>query len=563
MNYYILVFFGILLAAVLVTKRLGGNTMVAFAIAGILAGPYGINLYSDSKILEYVGELGMAFLWFSLGLQLGVKRLWTFRSSIIGLGVTSVILTLMIMYPLIWLLDFPTWTPMAALLVALILTISSSGTDLDKLHDRSEVQSRLGRRTYSILLLQNALTIPILALMPIFAGAEFEFGAEAIDIFIMTLGVILGAFLAARLIMNPLIRLISKLKSSEAFLLTIVLTVATMLWAFSFTGLPVGIGAFLAGILFAETMYSHQVRADIAPYQTLFIGLFFITLGMGLQIPVLYYNLNLILMLTAGLIAIKFLAIFLAAKFHDTSWRQAAVMGILLSQGGEFGLLILQTLKTSGITAVPEGHQEIIKGIILLSMITAPILMKIFNRLHRGGKLYSKKLAEAYNTVSIKKPAVVIAGFGRVGKTIAKMMAVQNIPYVAIDIDVDEVRDGQKAGFNVLYGDSTQSNILCEFGLAPRTTKAVIIALDSTKSQKRAIRAVKRIAKNVKIFARAKNLDESKILLAEGARVALPETIESAFLLAEDVMKALDIPIDSIEESVQNLRRNNYSAISE
>jgi voltage-gated potassium channel Kch len=308
-------------------------------------------------------------------------------------------------------------------------------------------------------------------------------------------------------------------------------------------------------------LYRHQVKADIAPYQMLFIGLFFLALGMTLDMPILKDNFVIVISGALGLILLKFIAIYIASRFHHASHRHAAITGLLLAQGGEFGLLILQTIKTSGIDAIPLPHQDIIKGIILLSMIITPILLSVMYSLNGRGVLYSKRLAEKINDSMPKKPAVMIAGFGRVGKTIAKTLTDRGIDYVAIDMDVDEVETGRRAGFNVVYGDTTRSEIWINFGLSPRTTRAVVIALNNAYAQKKAIRAVKRIAKNMKIFARAKNLTDSKELTAEGARLALPETIESSFLLATEVMHTLGITEDGINKVLNDLRKNNYETM--
>jgi len=561
MNPSILLFFAVPLASVILMKKIGVNTMIAFALAGVIAGPAGLSLVNNYVIWEYLGDLGLAFLWFSLGLELGVRKIWSLRKNVFGIGALAVTLTLLLILPLLVFFEFPGWTLMGAAIVALILTISSSGSDLEILANKNELQTRLGRKAFSILIFQNILTIPILAMMPIFGGREFEIGAEIIDIGILTIMLILGMFLGARLLMNPFMKFISRLKSREAFLLTIALTVSCLSAAFALTGLPIGIGAFLAGILFAETLYNHQVKADIAPYQMMFIGLFFLTLGMGLDIPGILRNYEIVLTGAIGLILLKFIAIYTAARFYKASGRHAAITGLLLAQGGEFGLLILQTIKTYGIDAVPLGHQDIIKGIILLSMIITPILISILYSLNSRGTLYSKKLAEKMNSSLHIRPTVVIAGFGRVGKTIAKMLTDRKIEYVAIDMDIDEVEMGRRAGFNVVYGDTTRGDILSGFGLAPRTTRAVVVALDNAYAQKKTIRAVRRIAKNVKIFARAKNLAESKILAGEGAKLALPETIESSFLLATEVMRVISVGQPEIDKVLNDLRKNNYETM--
>jgi voltage-gated potassium channel Kch len=335
------------------------------------------------------------------------------------------------------------------------------------------------------------------------------------------------------------------------------------IWAavFHYIGMPAAIGAFLAGMLFSETVYNHQVRADMAPYQMLFVTLFFITLGMGLDLGLLGRNIPVIAGGAAGLMLLKFAAVYMVARVRKLRGREAFLVALLLAQGGEFGLLILQTVRKAGIEAIPIPHTEIITAVIIVSMILSPIVLLIYDKMNEHGLLYLQKLSHKYSDVVQKKPAVVICGFGRVGMTIAKMLAAKNIPYVAIDMNVDSVVRGRESGFNVAYGDTTRGDVLAGFGLAPRLTRAVIVALDNAAVAKKTVRAVRRIASRVKIFARARNLAESKILIGEGARVALPETIESSFLLGHGVLAEMGAGEKEIKRILSKMRKDNYASI--
>ncbi|MDR1071862.1 MAG: cation:proton antiporter, partial [Rickettsiales bacterium] len=394
-----------------------------------------------------------------------------------------------------------------------------------------------------------------------FAGKSLNLGAEIIDVGILTVGLVLGVVVFARAVMNPVMRMVAKTKSREAFLLMILLNIAVCAAAFHFIGLPEAIGAFLAGMLCSETVYNHQVRADIAPYQMLFITLFFIALGVGLDIPLLYRNFWLVLGGAAGLMLLKFAAIYMVARVRRLGGREAFLIALLLAQGGEFGLLILQTVRKAGIEAIPIPHAEIVTGVVIISMVLSPMVLWLYDKLGEKGLLYSQKLAQKYGGQAHRNPAVIICGFGRVGMTVAKMLAARNIPHIAIDMNVDSVVRGRAAGFNVVYGDTTRSDVLAEFGLAPRTTRAVIVALDNAAVAKKTVRAVRRIAARVKIFARARNLAESKILIGEGARVALPETIESSFLLGHGVLAEMGVGEKDIKRIMAKMRRDSYAGI--
>jgi Kef-type K+ transport system membrane component KefB/voltage-gated potassium channel Kch len=560
MDMSILILLAVALGLIILMKKADAGPSIAFLFAGAAAGPYALGLYQVSGAWTILGEMGMMFLWFMLGLELNTKRLWTMRKTIFGLGAAQVLVVVALLFPLIF--GFAPWPMMGAFAVALMLTMSSTGMDLQLLADRNELQSKLGRQAFSIILFQDLLSIPILAMLPVFAAGPFNLGAEIIDVSILTICLVAFVMVAARLVMNPVMRLIAKLRSREAFLLVFMLNIAAWAVVFHYAGLPLTIGAFLAGMLYSETIYNHQVRADIAPYQMVFMSLFFITLGMGLNLPYLSENIWLILAGAAGLVLVKFIAIYVVARLRKAGGRNAFMLALILAQGGEFGLLVLQTLKMENIEAIPFPHTEILTAIIIVSMIMTPLLLRAYEKLYESGALYSLRKAKKYNADPIvMKPAAIICGFGRVGMTIAKMLASKNIPYVAIDMNVDQVVRGREAGFGVFYGDTTRSDVLAGFGLAPRTTRVVIVALDNAAVAKRTVRAAKRVAPSVRIFARARNLSESKELVEEGARVALPETIESSFLLGRGVLEDFGVGEKDIQAVMSRLRRDNYEMI--
>ncbi|MDR1826587.1 MAG: cation:proton antiporter [Rickettsiales bacterium] len=561
MDMSVVFFLAIALTLVALMRKSGISSLIAFLFAGMIAGPHALGLYQVSGVWNFLGSLGVAFLWFALGLELNINRLWTLRKGIFGLGAPSVGLVSLVLFPLIFLST--DWPVMGAVMVCLMLSMSSTGADLQALADRDELQTKLGRRAFSMILFQDLLSIPILAMLPVFAGKSLNLGADVIDVFVLTIGLIFGVVLFARIFVNPIMRLVAKLKSREATLLAVLLNIALCVAAFHVAGMPVAIGAFLAGMLFSETVYNHQVRADIAPYQMLFVALFFITLGMTLNLSLLASNWLIIAAFAIALVLIKFSAIYFVARLRESSAGDAFLIALILAQGGEFGLLILQTMRVSGIEAVPLPHTEIITAVIIVSMITTPLLLGLRDFLCDRGAFYSARRAKKYNGAArVKNPAVIICGFGRVGQTVAKMLCAKKIPHVAIDINVDQVMRGREAGFNVVYGDSTRSDVLSEFGLSPRTTKGVIIALDNAAVAKKAVRAVRRIARRVRIFARARNLQESKILMFEGARTALPETIESAFLLGGGLLSALGVGAKDIGMILARLRKDGYQSIS-
>lgn len=553
---FVTVVFGLVFALRL--ARIGA--LVAFLLAGIIAGPYVLNLFQLTDNWAILGNLGIMFLWFMLGLGINMRRLWGLRRAIFGFGAAQVLMVVAILFPLLF--GVTGWSIMGCVMVALMLSMSSTSEDVQLLSDRNQVNTEMGRQTFSILLFQDLLAIPLLAMMPVLSGKSFNFGATAIDVLVWSVVLILGVVIIGRFVLNPLMRQVARLKSKEAFLLAILLNIA--LWASiaEWIGMPVGLGAFLAGMLLSETIYNHQVTAEISPYAMLFLAFFFISLGMGLNLSVLGQYWYIVVAGVIGLIAAKFVAIFMVARVRHVSLPDAIMIALVLSQAGEFGLLMLQTMRSSGIDAIPVQHQEILTAIIMLSIMATPIILAVFDRLQRTGKLFSPNLMPSRPRVS-DAPKVVICGFGRVGQLVAQMLQAQKISYVALDMDVNIVMLGREHGYNVVYGNSTNADVLTDIGLNPHKTRAVVVALDNASTARDTVITVREIAPRIRVFARARNLTESKLLVKEGAQIALPETIESSLFLGYGVLEHLGVSQNALTRILNELRQDNYARVED
>ena len=535
------------------------GALVAFLLAGIISGPYVLNLFQLTDTWTFLGDLGILFLWFTLGLEINMKRLWNMRRTIFGFGAAQVLMVAVMLFPILF--GITSWTIMGCIMVSLLLAMSSTSEDMQLLIDRNQLNTNMGRQTFSILLFQDLLSIPLLAMFPVFAGKSFNLGATAIDIFVLSAALILGVVIVGRFILNPLMKLVAKLKSKEAFLLAIMLNITAWAIVMDLIGLPVGLGAFLAGMLLSETIYRHQISADISPYSMLFLAFFFISLGMSLNLPFLGQSWYIILAGVLGLLVVKFIAIFMVARVRNVPAPEAATIALVLAQGGEFGLLMLQTMKTSGIDALPQMHQEILTAIIILSIMLTPIVLAIFDLLRKSGKLFSNQpLSKPESKEDEQKPEVIICGFGRVGQIVAQLLTSENIPYVAIDLDVNTVMLGRERGFNVVYGDTRNADVLRDLGLT-RRTRAVVVALDNAANASDTVLTIHGISPKVKIFARARNLADSKALLKLGVAEAQPETIESSFFLGCGVLTHLGISENKIDNLLDEMRADNYALI--
>lgn len=555
-----LIFFVIAFVAVFFMRFFKMGTLLAFLLTGILAGQHVFGLFELSGTWNFLGELGIMFLWFNIGLQINMKRLWQLRRTIFGLGASQVLMVAIMLFPI--LSGLTEWTLIGTIMISLILAMSSTSEDLQILIDRNQLQTNMGRQTFSILLFQDLLSIPLLAMLPVMAGKSINLGASIIDILVMSVGLILGVIIVAKFILNPLLHIVAKIQSHEALVLAIMVNIAVWAVVLSMMGLPPALGAFLAGMLMSETVYRHQINASIEPYATLFLAFFFIVLGMGINLPFLMEHKVMVLVGVAGLILIKFFALFMVARVRHVSGREAALMSLILAQGGEFGLLILQTMKTNGISAIPTAHQEILTAIIIVSIMMTPILLLIYDKVLKAGKRFNgsltKKLSER---IKQETPTVVICGFGRMGQIIAQMLSAEKISYVAIDGNVDEVIMAREAGYNVIYGDSKKEAILLATGLKPRKTRAVVISLNDEVVAHEIVHTVHTIAPHMKIFARAHSLRSSQELLNIGVKFATPEIIESSFLLGAEVLANVGLSQSKIDSLVEFLREDGYANV--
>ncbi len=560
MSLSILLFFAVVFMLVYLLRSAKIGALVAFLLTGVLSGPYVLNLFQVTDTWVLLGDIGILFLWFNIGLEINMRRLWRLRRTIFGFGAAQVLMVVVMLFPLLF--GLTNWTIMGCAMIAMLMAMSSTSADLQLLTDRHQLNTDMGRQTFSILLFQDLLAIPLLAMLPVFTGKGFNLGAAAIDVAVISVALVMSVIIVGRFVMTPLLRQVARLRSKEAFLLAIVLNI--VLWAvlMDLMGLPAGLGAFLAGMLMSETIYRHQIAAEISPYSVLFLALFFISLGMGLNLELVLSKWYIVFGGLIGLVAIKFFALFMVARVRGVDNASSIMIALILAQGGEFALLMLQTMKSSGIEIIPASHKEILTAIIILSIMVTPLLLAMYGYLQRTGRIAPTRFINRDDKENDIAPQVIVCGFGRVGQIVCQMLDAQMIPYIAIDLDVSAVMMGREQGFNVVYGDSTNRDVLVECGLAPRKIKSVVVALDNATTARKAILTIKSVAPRVNIFARARTLADSKILVAEGASVAMPETIESSFFLGYSVLQQAGVPECDIEALLGDMRADDYAALS-
>jgi len=554
--YDILIF---LVAAVVVVplfQRLRTSPVLGYLAAGVLVGPHGLALIRDSAAAHTLAEFGVVFLLFMIGLELSIERLRTLGRYVFGLGFLQVLLTSILIGSVAWALGS---TTAAAITIGGGLALSSTAFVLQLLAERGERATSHGTVSFAILLFQDLAIVPLLLLVNLLGEGEGSFlGAMAIAIAEAGIAMLL-VIVGGRLILRPIYRIIAETGNSELFVATTLLIVLGIGWLMSLVGISMVLGAFLAGLLLSETEYRHQVEADIRPFRGILLGLFFMTVGMSIDIALIQNELLKISLLVIGLIVGKTLVTTALCRAFGLPVGQSVRTGLLLSQGGEFGFILFLTAGLLGILS-PDITQMLL-ATITLTMVATPLMA------FAGGK-YSAYLANR-NGPSVAgmedievtpQDHILIAGFGRVGQTVAKILSAEGIPYVAIDMDAGRIANCRAKGMPVFFGDTSQIDILNAAGAAH--ARGAIVTIDQPAAADHIVAALRAYFPNLPVFARAKDLLHSQHLEKAGATCAVPETLEASLQLGAITLTALGARSDGVAGIIDDLRKNDYAALS-
>ena len=548
--------------AVVALRRLNLPAILGYLFVGMLAGPHALGLVKDIHDIHLIAEFGVVFLLFMLGLEFSLSRLIAMRRSVVGMGGAQVFLTAMITGGGAWMMGF---SPAAAFVIAGVMSVSSTAIVIRQLGEQLEVNSRHGNNAVGILLFQDLAVIPFLIIIPVL-GSEAVTDAANVSLEIaMTLGAgVLAAillFFGGRWVLRPLFREIAKSRSAELFTLAVLLTVLGAGWLTNTAGLSWELGAFLAGIALSETQYKHQIEADIRPFRDVLLGLFFITIGMMLNIGGLADIGHWVLLFLALLIAGKALIIFLIGRLMGEAPGVALRSGLVLAQGGEFGFAMLSI--TSGDLMTDAQHQ-IVLGTVIFSMVITPILVKyngeIAKRLVPG---YAKSRRE--HNVEVRQDAsdvsghVLICGFGRVGQNVARLLKSEGIDYTAIEVDPDIVQQANEAGLRVYFGNSTHLDILQSAGLD--RARAVVISHLEDASTIKTIEVIRGVNGDIPVIVRTRTDEHLDPIHKAGATEVVASVYEMSLALGGHVLRTLNVPLAKILRQIQEIRQEDYAPL--
>lgn len=550
-----------LIAAVIVVpilRQIRLSPVFGYLVAGILIGPSVLNLMKDPNSTHTLAELGVVFLLFTIGLELSLERLWVMRRYILGLGSLQMIITTSLIFIIaIFAFDFENDS---ALVIGWSLALSSTAFVLRLLVDNHEQTTRFGRLSISILLLQDLAVIPLLVVMPLLADAQ---GSILKDLGFASLKAALAisvVLLVGRFAFRPLFKVIAGAKSTELFAAMTLLIVLGMGWITSQADLSMALGAFLAGLLLAESEYRHQVEADIKPFRGFLLGLFFMSIGMLLNLELLVKNLELILLLSLGIILLKTAVIFILCLFFKLPSSISLRSGLVLSQGGEFAFIIFSNALVIGFLNNFEG--QILLATVITTMAITPFLSFL-------GRAISQKIEKKSQDTHYKildetedlNNHIVIAGFGRVGQTIAKILSENDIPYVALDNDAKIVASCRAKGNPVFYGNATHRDILN--ALAIERSKAIVITVNKRYASQYILTEMRKAYPNEPIIVRAKDRMHKQILIEAGATAVSLETAETSLQLGHILLSTLGTHEDKIKHILDDLRQNDYEKMND
>lgn len=537
--------------AVALLQSLKLSSVLGYLAAGMAVGPQGLGIIHDPSPALPVAEFGIVFLLFLIGLELSFERLRAMRSQVFGVGTAQVLITALAIGLCVHAMDYSTAT---ALIVGGGLALSSTAIVLQVLTETGERASQTGRLSLAVLILQDLAVIPLLVIVPVLGRENHAMGTELGLAAVKTVVGLAVLVIAGRLLLRPLFRFIAALRHTELFSATTLLVVLGISWAAHTAGLSLALGAFMAGLLVAETEFKPQVEADILPFKGLLLGLFFMTVGMSINLRLIVEYFPAIMGSTLLLMSAKATIVFILCRAAGFSRGASLHGGLLLSQGGEFAFVLFQLASAQGIL-----HAEFAQSLMMvvtLSMALTPLAAMLGKRLAQTleGRARPDQINEETLDLS---DHVIITGFGRVGRTVARLLEAEQLSYVALDMDPATVARKRRQGIPVFYGDASRAPVLNALGLA--RARAVIVTHNDMRVAERTVRAVREQSRDVPIIARAVNIEQVQNLESAGANLAVAEMLETSLHLGGALLRAVGVAEHEVSRVLESFRAENYA----
>jgi monovalent cation:proton antiporter-2 (CPA2) family protein len=545
-------------------RKLGMSAVMAFLAIGVLIGPHILGLLPDhidwTRILvldpdgpaRWLAELGVVFLLFAIGLEVSTSRLWALRRWVLGFGLAQVAVTAVAITLIA--IAFGNATAVAVVL-GLAFALSSTAVVLQLLGERRQIAGATGKAAFSVLLLQDLAVIPILFVVDALgSGATVqESGFEGLATAVTTaLASVTAILFAGRYLLRPLFRWVASIGSREVFVAAILLVAVAAALTAELAGLSMALGAFLAGLLLAETEYRHEIEADIEPCKGLLLGLFFVTVGMQVDLgQVLAMPLQIIAGVL-GLIVVKVAILVPLGRAFGLSWPHSVEVAFLLAQAGEFAFVIVAAATRA--EAIPADIADFMLIVVALSLFMTPVVASL------GGSLARRLTPEA----SMAPPDdaeiadhVILAGYGRVGQTLGELLQQEHVAHIAVDSDVKLVDALRKRSWPVHFGDASRKDVLAALGAAKAA--AIVVTMNENMAVERVVKAIRAAWPHVPVFARAHDPAQARRLHAAGATFAHPETIEATLQLGDALLQSLGIPDEAVRRLIEERRQREIA----
>src|ERR1700732_2455768 len=543
-------------------RKLALPAILGYLAVGMFLGPHALALAADNETTQLLADFGVVFLVFTLGLEFSLPRLVAMRWEVLGVGGAQVLITTgIIAAGAAMLFDV---APAVAVVIGGALAMSSTAIIIAQLTEQSENNRTHGRLAVAICLFQDLSFPLLLALVSALSGGGHATDAShilgAIGIAALALLVVLAA---GRWLLRPLFLLIASVRSAELFSLAVLLAVLASAWATHKVGLSLALGAFLAGMMLAETEFRHQVEATIRSYKEVLLGLFFITVGMLLDVRLLFRDLALVTALLVGMLVLKAAVVTLVSEPATKNWFKSLRTGVVVAQGGEFGFALL-TLSLRRELLDPAIVQPLLAATVL-SMVLSPLLIRQNRRITRtllreSGSPTTSALRETQTTLAVaERDHVVICGFGRVGQNIARGLEQTGFEDIALDVDPYRIRVGRQAGDPVIYGDAGQVKVLENVGL--NRANCIVITFADPEVALRILRSVRELRIDVPVLVRTQDDSKLEELQKAGATEVVPETFEAALMLLSHLLLLLKLPVSRVIRTVNDIRSDRYGML--
>ncbi len=557
----ILVLLAVAVVAVAAFRKFNLPPILAYLFVGMLVGPYALNWIPESDGTLFLAEFGVVFLLFTIGLEFSLPQLLAMRREVLGLGGGQVAFTALVAGGVAWLFGMPLT---AAFVIGGVLAMSSTAIVIKQLTEQLEVSSRHGRYSVGVLLFQDVAVIPFLIVIPVLAGDSNASISTELGLALLKGLFVIGVMLAiGHWLLRPLFHIIASQRSSELFTLAALLFALAAAWLTHLFGLSFALGAFIAGMLLGETEFRHQVEADIRPFRDVLLGLFFVTIGMMLDLAALPAIIHWVLLLVVAIIVFKVVLVTALSRLLGASQGVSLRTGIVLAQGGEFGLVLLSLALVEGL--LDPAASQVVLAAIIITMVLAPFLIAsngtIVKRFYSDSYLRNREsqVTEMEEQSEHLDQHVVICGYGRIGQNIARFLDQEGFNYIALDLDPVRVRDARAAGEQVFYGDSTHIENLGAAGIG--RAKVLVISFDDYSRSMKILEQVKRLWPELPVLVRTRDDANLDGLQQAGATEVVPETLEASLMLASHLLLLLNVPVSRIVRSVQEVRSSRYQML--